>query len=113
MKYLTTLEVAHQLGVSKQTLLNWLYADKIPEPPSTYYFKNITGCFFDDHHGLASLDAVGVDNITFETDYPHSDSTWPHTLEVAKKLMGHLDAETQYKIVRGNAIRLFELDFDK
>ncbi|MBV9953129.1 MAG: amidohydrolase, partial [Acidimicrobiia bacterium] len=27
-------------------------ADKIPEPPSTYYFKNITGCFFDDHHGL-------------------------------------------------------------
>jgi DNA-binding transcriptional MerR regulator len=33
MKYLTTLEVAHQLGVSKQTLLNWLYADKIPEPP--------------------------------------------------------------------------------
>ncbi len=24
-------------------------ADKIPEPPSTYYFKNMTGCFFDDH----------------------------------------------------------------
>ena len=33
MKYLTTLEVAHQLNVSKQTLLNWLYAGKIPEPP--------------------------------------------------------------------------------
>ena len=33
MKYLTTLEVAHDLKVSKQTLLNWLYADKVPEPP--------------------------------------------------------------------------------
>lgn len=33
MKYLTTLEVAHELRVSKQTLLNWLYAGKIPEPP--------------------------------------------------------------------------------
>lgn len=33
MKYLTTLEVAHQLKVSKQTLLNWLYAGKVPEPP--------------------------------------------------------------------------------
>ena len=33
MKYLTTLEVAHELDVSKQTLLNWLYAGKIPEPP--------------------------------------------------------------------------------
>ena len=35
MKYLTTLEVAHELKVSKQTLLNWLYAGKIPEPPRT------------------------------------------------------------------------------
>ncbi len=33
MRYLTTLEVARQLNVSKQTLLNWLYAKKVPEPP--------------------------------------------------------------------------------
>lgn len=33
MKYLTTLEVAHELGVSKQTILNWLYAGRIQEPP--------------------------------------------------------------------------------
>ena len=33
MKYLTTLEVAREIGVSKQTLLNWLYAGKVPEPP--------------------------------------------------------------------------------
>jgi DNA-binding transcriptional MerR regulator len=33
VKYFTTLEVAHELKVSKQTLLNWLYAGKIPEPP--------------------------------------------------------------------------------
>jgi predicted site-specific integrase-resolvase len=33
MKYFTTLEVAHELKVSKQTLLNWLYAGKIAEPP--------------------------------------------------------------------------------
>jgi excisionase family DNA binding protein len=33
MKYLTTLEVARELNVSKQTLLNWLHARKVPEPP--------------------------------------------------------------------------------
>ena len=33
MKYVTTLEVARELNVSKQTLLNWLYAKKVPEPP--------------------------------------------------------------------------------
>jgi hypothetical protein len=33
VRYLTTLEVARELNVSKQTLLNWLYAKKVPEPP--------------------------------------------------------------------------------
>ena len=40
--------------------------------------------------GSTSLDKVGVDNITFETDYPHTDSTWPNTKQVAEDLMGHL-----------------------
>ena len=33
MKYLTTLEVARELKISKQTLLNWLYGRRVPEPP--------------------------------------------------------------------------------
>ena len=85
-------------------------ADKVPEPPSTYYYRQVFGCFFDDDHGLDSLDKVGIDNITFETDYPHSDSTWPHTLEMAKKMMSGIDDESIRKIVRGNAIRMLSLD---
>jgi predicted TIM-barrel fold metal-dependent hydrolase len=85
-------------------------ADKISMPPSHYYYRQVYGCFFDDEHGLDSLDKVGVNNITFETDYPHSDSTWPHTLEVAKKLMGHLEPDVIAKLVRGNAIEMLSLD---
>jgi hypothetical protein len=33
LKYLTTAQVARELGISKQTLLNWLYSGKVPEPP--------------------------------------------------------------------------------
>ena len=62
--------------------------DLIPEPPSTYYYKNMYGCFFRDQHGVDSLDIVGVDNITFETDYPHTDSTWPDTKEIADGVHG-------------------------
>ena len=64
--------------------------DIVPEPPSTYYYRQVYGCFFRDRHGLESLDRVGVDNITFETDYPHTDSTWPDTKAVAEDMMGHL-----------------------
>lgn len=85
-------------------------ADKIPEPPSTYFRRQIYGCFFNDAHGLRSVAEIGVDNITYESDYPHSDSTWPHTKEVAERQMAHLDDDTKRKIVRGNAIALYQLD---
>ena len=85
-------------------------ADLVPEPPSTYYYRQVYGCFFRDRHGLDALDKVGVDNITFETDYPHTDSTWPDTLEVATEMFAGLDDDAVRKIVRGNAIRMLQLD---
>ncbi|MCU0268832.1 MAG: amidohydrolase [Acidimicrobiales bacterium] len=85
----------------------------VPEPPSTYYYRQIYGCFFRDSHGLRSLEEVGEDNITFETDYPHSDSTWPDTREIAEKMFAGLTGEQIYKITRGNAIRMLGLDLDR
>jgi predicted TIM-barrel fold metal-dependent hydrolase len=87
---------------------------KIPEPPSTYYYRQIYGCFFDDEHGLSAgaLERCGIDNIMFETDYPHSDSTWPHSRETAAKLMGHLPPDVVRKLVRGNAIKMLQLDLE-
>ncbi len=90
----------------------WAQADRLPEPPSTYYFRNMYGCFFRDQHGINSLADVGVNNITFETDYPHSDSTWPDTKAVAEEMFAGLADDVVHKIVRGNAIRMLSLDFD-
>ena len=57
---------------------NWTGAkETIPEPPSTYYRGRIFGCFTNDAFGMASIDEVGEDNVCFETDYPHTDTTWP------------------------------------
>jgi predicted TIM-barrel fold metal-dependent hydrolase len=87
-------------------------ADKVKRPPSEYYYESIYGCFFDDPHGLKNLKAVGLDNITFETDYPHSDSTWPHSLKVAMDIMEGLTDEEIVKVVRTNAIRMLHLDLE-
>jgi len=84
--------------------------DKIPEPPSQYYYRQVFGCFFRDRHGIDSIDKVGRDNATFETDYPHTDSTWPNTKQVAEELVAGLDDETIVKLMRANAIRMLELD---
>lgn len=84
--------------------------DLVPEPPSTYYYRQVFGCFFRDRHGIDSLEKVGIDNTTFETDYPHTDSTWPDTKKVAEELMAGLSDDVVYKLVRGNAIRMLDLD---
>ncbi len=85
-------------------------ADVIPEPPSTYFHRQVWGCFFKDFHGLRSLDVIGDDRVTFETDYPHTDSTWPDTKAIATDMMAGLTDEQIYKVVRGNAIDLYSLD---
>ena len=87
-------------------------SDIVKEPPSTYYYRQIYGCFFDDEYGLENIEKCGVNNICFETDYPHSDSTWPHSRDTALKLMGDLPDDVVYKLVRGNAIEMLGLSFD-
>ena len=47
---------------------------------------HVFGCFIEDHHGIASLDEIGEDNIMCETDYPHSDSTWPDCIDTARRI---------------------------
>ncbi len=88
----------------------WLGDGGLTEPPSFYYFRQVYGCFFDDAFGIRSRYDIGVDNITFETDYPHVDSTWPNTKAVAERLFDAVPDDEIYKMVRGNAIRLLSLD---
>ena len=51
-----------------------------------------------------------VENVMIETDYPHTDSLWPHSLETAhKSLEGRSDAD-KYKVLQGNARRVFNFE---
>jgi predicted TIM-barrel fold metal-dependent hydrolase len=87
-------------------------ADKVPNPPSSYFPDHVYGCFFDDPNGMKLIDEIGADNVTYESDYPHSDSTWPETESIAREQMAGLTDEQRYKVLRGTAIKLFGLDFD-
>ena len=71
--------------------------------------KHIFGCFIDETSGLRCLDMIGEDNVMLETDYPPSDSTWPDSIQVARRILQEHDLTPgqQYKILRGNAERLY------
>ncbi len=84
----------------------------ISEEPAFYFRRQIYACFFRDDFGLKNIQDIGVDNVVFETDYPHSDSTWPDTERFVREMTADLDDETLYKIIRGNAIKMLSLDLD-
>jgi predicted TIM-barrel fold metal-dependent hydrolase len=80
--------------------------------PSSYFAGRVFGCVFDDLHGLESRHLIGMDQIMFETDYPHADSTWPHSSATAEKLIAEagLDEAEVTKLLRTNAIACYGLD---
>ena len=81
-----------------------------PESPRQLFRDHIYGCFIEDEFGAANLDYIGVENVMIETDYPHTDSLWPHSLEAAhKSLEGRSDAD-KYKVLQGNARRVFNFE---
>ena len=84
---------------------------RLTKPPSAYIPGRIYGCVFDDVIGLKLRDQIGIGQIMFETDYPHGDSTWPHSRAVVEKLVAEagLDERETYLLTRGNAIDCYGL----
>ena len=81
---------------------------RLPQEPSRY-MRQVYGCFYDDLTGLGSRAAIGDDRITFETDYPHQDSTRPSTVNSVRSFADQLDADELEMILRGNARALLAL----
>jgi predicted TIM-barrel fold metal-dependent hydrolase len=78
--------------------------------PSELFKERIVTCFIDDAVGIETRSHLNLDMITWECDYPHSDSTWPESPELlAKALVGVPDDEVD-KMTHLNAMRLFRYD---
>jgi predicted TIM-barrel fold metal-dependent hydrolase len=90
----------------------WTGQDFGGKLPSAVFRERIVTCFIDDAAGLEQRHQVGVETICWESDYPHSDSTWPTSPEYVMKSFegaGVPDDEID-AITHGNAMRHFRFD---
>jgi predicted TIM-barrel fold metal-dependent hydrolase len=83
------------------------FGDKLP---SEVFNEHVLTCFIDDKFGIASKGALDLDMVTWECDYPHSDSNWPLSPEVFAESAGGLTDEEVDKITHLNAMRHFHYD---
>jgi predicted TIM-barrel fold metal-dependent hydrolase len=78
--------------------------------PRDVFKKHILCCFISDAVGLELIDHFNVDNVFWESDYPHSDGTWPTAPEQFAQLVGGLDESVVAKISHENAMRHYKFD---
>jgi len=75
--------------------------------PSDLFRQHFYGCFISDFHGVKNRHEIGIDNITVEVDYPHSDSNWPNSRKILAEQFVDVPDEDTHKIVEWNARRVF------
>lgn len=76
-------------------------------PPSELFKDHIYGCFIADEVGIQNRHLVGIDNILFESDYPHSDSNWPDSRKILEDVLADVPEEDARKIAELNARRVY------
>lgn len=80
--------------------------------PKEYFAKNFWVSFwFEKYAPQKMLDEIGTDRVLFETDFPHPTSLYPGAQEKLAEQLGGFDYDTRKRILEGNAVELYNLDF--
>jgi predicted TIM-barrel fold metal-dependent hydrolase len=83
------------------------FGDKLP---SELFSEHVITCFINDAVGVENRHHLNMDNVTWECDYPHSDTTWPRSPEVFWDcVMGATDEDID-RISHGNAMQHYGFD---
>jgi predicted TIM-barrel fold metal-dependent hydrolase len=87
-----------------------IYRFKDSMRPSDFFHRNVVLSFQEDAIGIRLRDAIGVDNMMWGSDYPHSESTFPRSREILNEILANVPADEQAKIVGGNTARVYHFD---
>ncbi len=90
----------------------WTHQDFGDKLPSEVFRDHFMTCFISDPVGVKNRHLIGIDNICWEMDYPHSDSMWPGAPEELSAVFDTYDVPDDEinKITHENAMRLYHFD---
>ena len=81
----------------------------LTEKPSETFRKHVFGSFLWDTIGIANKDVIGIENIMWCSDYPHTYGPFPNSIKAIEESLGELSDEDRHKVLAGNAMRVFGL----
>ncbi|MDG2306741.1 MAG: amidohydrolase family protein [Candidatus Binatia bacterium] len=83
--------------------------NELKNPPSFYFKRQVHATFMEDPVGLREREHIGIDNIMWSSDYPHSETTWPDSRKLTNEWMSGFPEAERRKILYENAARLYRL----
>ncbi len=78
--------------------------------PSDFFHRNVVLSFQEDAIGIRLRDVIGVDNLMWGSDYPHSESTFPQSRKILAEILAGVPEDEQAKIVSGHTARVYRFD---
>jgi predicted TIM-barrel fold metal-dependent hydrolase len=78
-------------------------------PPREMFAAHVYVSFLRDDAALRALDVIPVDNVTWESDYPHDSGLFPDSRASLEASVRDLPEPVAVKIAETNARRLFRL----
>jgi predicted TIM-barrel fold metal-dependent hydrolase len=88
----------------------WTGQDFGGKLPSEVFREHFLTCFISDPVGIQLRELIGLDNIAWECDYPHSDSSWPYAPEELAQVAAEVPDADLDKISYQNAMRWYSFD---
>jgi predicted TIM-barrel fold metal-dependent hydrolase len=76
--------------------------------PSEVLLRNFWFCTLDNPSSFCQADRIGIENILWEVDYPHADSSWPDTQEAVREQLAGLSQSHIERVTWKNASELFD-----
>ena len=89
---------------------HWTGMDLGGRLPSEIFSEHVILCFIDDTVGIDNRHRLNLQNLTWECDYPHSDTTWPNSPEAAMRYLADLPDGEIDQITHLNAMHHFQYD---
>jgi predicted TIM-barrel fold metal-dependent hydrolase len=83
---------------------------RLKRPPSEIFHDQVFVTYEDDPLGVRLIPQLGPENVMWASDYPHPDSTFPHSRRVIEEQFAGMDESVKQKVCCDNAARLYHIE---
>ena len=87
-----------------ERMKNWHGFDELP---SEVFHRSMWVPLVNERFAVENRHKIGVDNLMWESDFPHPESNWPNSRQDVQKSLHDVPEDEVAKITHGNAAKVF------